>query len=250
MGDAGAAASDVLDDVDAVLLDVGGVFYLPEHARVTRALATLDVVISGDRLDRAHYEGIAAIRDHVVVGHHADGSAIWHAYNRAYAAACGVRTEDLDAAVDALLAEFGHGDIWTREIPGARDALRELATRGLALAVVSNADGSVEQQLRDDALCQVGPGAGVEVSAILDSTIVGVAKPDPVIFQIALALLGVPAERAIHVGDTPSADVTGARAAGVRPVLIDPHDLHADVDCRRVASLAEVLALLPARRAL
>jgi putative hydrolase of the HAD superfamily len=247
----GNAAGDVLDDVDAVLLDVGGVFYLPDHARVTRPLAALEVAVAAERLDRAHYEGIAAISDHVLVGHHADGSAIWRAYNRAYAAACGVRTADLDAAADALLAEFGRGDVWTREIPGARDALRGLAGRGLALAVVSNADGTVERQLRDDSLCQVGPGAGVEVSAILDSSVVGVAKPDPAIFQIALALLDVPAQRAIHVGDTPSADVTGARAAGVRPVLVDPYDLHTDVDCVRVASLADVLELLPvSRRAL
>jgi putative hydrolase of the HAD superfamily len=235
----------VLDDVDAVLLDVGGVLYLPDHARVTRALAQLDVVIAARRLDRAHYEGIAAIGDHAMLGHHADGSAIWHAYNRAYAAACGVRSADLDVATDALLSEFGRGDIWTREIPGARDAVRRLAARGLALAVVSNADGTVEQQLRDDALCQVGPGAGVEVQAILDSTVVGVAKPDPAIFQVALSLLGVAPDRAIHVGDTPSADVTGARAAGIRPVLVDPYDLHTGAGCVRVTSLADVLEHLP-----
>jgi putative hydrolase of the HAD superfamily len=116
------------------------------------------------------------------------------------------------------------------------------------VAVVSNADGTVEQQLRDDAFCQVGSGAGVEVTAVLDSTVVGVAKPDPAIFRLALALLDVPPARAIHVGDTPSADVTGARAAGVRPVLVDPYDLHADVDCVRVASLAGVLELLPVSR--
>ena len=161
---------------------------------------------------------------------------------------CGVPSSDLDSAVATLLEEFGRGDIWTREIPGARAALRGLAERGLKVAVVSNADGTVEQQLRDDAFCQVGAGAGVEVTAVLDSTIVGVAKPDPAIFQLALGLLDVPAGRAIHVGDTPSADVTGARAAGVRPVLVDPYDLHADVDCVRVASLGGVLELLPVSR--
>jgi len=57
---------------------------------------------------------------------------------------------------------------------------------------------------------------------------------------------GVSPERAIHVGDTPAADVAGARAAGVRPVLIDPYDLHADADCLRARSLAAVLDMLPA----
>jgi putative hydrolase of the HAD superfamily len=235
-----------LDDVDAVLLDLGGVFYLPDHARVTRALAAFDVVIPADQLDRAHYEGVAALRHHAPAGHHADGSTIWHAYNRAYATACGVAEPDVVDAAAALLAEFGRGDVWTRPIPGARAALAELAARGFSLAVVSNADGTVEQQLRVDAVCQVGPGAGVEVSAIVDSTVVGVAKPDPAIFRLALDALGVPAGRAIHVGDTPSADIAGAQAAGMRPVLVDPYDLHPDVGCPRVASLAGLLELLSA----
>jgi putative hydrolase of the HAD superfamily len=236
----------MLEGVDAVLLDLGGVIYLPNHARVLRALADFDVAITGEQLDRAHYDGVAALGTDRAVGHHADGSAIWHAYNRAYATACGVRAADLDAAVQELLAEFGRGDVWTRLIPGARAALAALAERGLALAVVSNADGTVEEQLRADSLCQVGAGPGVEVTAILDSTVVGIAKPDPAIFRLALELVGVPAERAIHVGDTPSADIAGAHAAGVRPVLVDPYDLHTDARCARVASLAGVLDLLPA----
>jgi len=234
----------VLDDVDAVLVDLGGVVYLPDHARVSRVLRAFDLANPPDDLDRAHYTGVAAIAHHVPVGHHADGSSIWHAYNRAYAEACGIPAEQLDAAGAALLEEFGRGDIWTRQIPGARQALADLAALGVALAVVSNADGTVEEQLRIDELCQVGPGQGVEVGVVLDSTVVGVAKPDPAIFLLALDAIGVAPHRAIHVGDTPSADVAGARAAGVRPVLVDPYDLHLDAECPRVASLAAVIALL------
>jgi putative hydrolase of the HAD superfamily len=245
-----AVAPEQLTDVDAVLLDLGGVFYLPDPSRIARALAPFDVDVAGARLDRAHYEGIAALPRLGVVGHHTDGTTIWHAYNRAYATACGVRAADLDDAVEALLAEFGRGDVWTRPIPGARAALQRLAERGFALAVVSNADGTVEEQLRVDALCQVGPGDGVEVAAVLDSTVVGLAKPDPAIFGLALELLGVPPTRALHVGDTPSADVAGAHAAGVRPVLVDPYDLHTELECPRVRSLAELVDVLPARGAL
>jgi FMN phosphatase YigB (HAD superfamily) len=48
----------------------------------------------------------------------------------------------------------------------------------------------------------------------------------------------------MHVGDTPGADVEGARAAGVHPVLMDPFDLHSDLDVERVASLADVVGLV------
>lgn len=218
---------------------MGGVFYLPDHDRMVEALARLELAIERDRLDEAHYHGVAALDDFQ------DGDrSIWHAYNRAYARVCGVPPGDVDAAVEVLLEEFQRGDVWTRVIPGSRDALEDLAALGVRLAVVSNADGTVEEQLRADAICQVGPGPGVPVDVVLDSTVVGVSKPDPAIFRLALDALDLEAGDVIHVGDTPAADVVGARAAGVTPVLVDPYDLHADVDCVRVRSLAGVVSML------
>jgi len=224
-----------------VFLDLGGVFYLPDHDRMVAALARLELAIERDRLDEAHYHGVAALEEF------RDGDrSIWHAYNRAYARVCGVPPGDVDAAMAVLLEEFERGGVWTRVIPGSREALRELVALGFRVAVVSNADGTVEDQLRDDVICQVGPGPGVPVELILDSTIVGVSKPDPAIFALALDALGVEPGDAIHVGDTPAADVEGARAAGVTPILVDPYDLHRDLDCRRVRALGDVVSLLRA----
>jgi putative hydrolase of the HAD superfamily len=56
--------------------------------------------------------------------------------------------------------------------------------------------------------------------------VVGVSKPDPAIFALALDALGMPtADRStvVHVGDSLRYDVVGALAAGVRPVHLDPH---------------------------
>lgn len=227
--------------VRAVFLDLGGVFYLPDHGRMVAALARLELTIERDRLDEAHYHGVAALEEF----RDGDGS-IWHAYNRAYARVCGVPADDVDAAMAVLLEEFERGGVWTRVIPGSRAALQELATLGLRIAVVSNADGTVEEQLRDDVICQVGPGPGVTVELILDSAVVGVSKPDPAIFGLALDAMGVAPGDTVHVGDTPAADVVGARAAGVTPILVDPYDLHRGIDCRRVRSLTDVVSLLGA----
>jgi putative hydrolase of the HAD superfamily len=224
-----------------VFLDLGGVFYLPDHERMVAALARLEVAIERDRLDEAHYHGVAALEEFRDGDH-----SIWHAYNRAYARVCGVASHDVDAAMAVLLEEFERGGVWTRVIPGSREALRELATLGVRIAIVSNADGTVEDQLRGDVICQVGPGPGVPVELVLDSAVVGVSKPDPAIFGLALDALGVAPGDAVHVGDTPAADVAGARAAGVTPILVDPYDLHPDIDCRRVRSLAEVASMLRA----
>jgi putative hydrolase of the HAD superfamily len=228
-----------VSEIDAVLLDVGGVFVLPDHEHLAAALERAGVRVDRERLDHAHYLGVAAL-DRFVEG----DREIWQAYNHAYARACGADDDQVAEAVEILLNEFTVAEVWTRIVPGSREALRRLATLGVKLAIVSNADGTVEEQLRADGICQVGPGAGVPVDAVLDSSVVGVAKPDPKIFEIALDRVGVAPERTIHVGDTPAADVKGALAAGIRPVLVDPYDLHGALAVERVRSLDGVVDLV------
>ena len=232
-----------MHQVEAVLLDLGGVFYLPDHDRVLGALARLDLSVERERLDEAHYRGIAAVDDF------RDGDrSVWHAYNHAYAADVRRRARRhaprRRGAPRRVRCRRGvdPGD------PRLGRSVRTLHDLGVGLAVVSNADGTVEAQLRADGICQVGPGPGVPVAVILDSSVVGVSKPEPAIFHLALDALGVAPEHALHVGDTPAADVDGAWAAGVTPVLVDPYGLHPSVECAHVASLAEVPALVQAHR--
>jgi putative hydrolase of the HAD superfamily len=97
--------------------------------------------------------------------------------------------------------------------PDATATLPLLRERGLALVVVSNWDVSLPGVLRDTGLARMLDG-------VVTSAAVGSPKPAPRIFRAALALAGVPAERALHVGDSPEHDVAGARAAGIAPVLV------------------------------
>jgi putative hydrolase of the HAD superfamily len=75
---------------------------------------------------------------------------------------------------------------------------------------------------------------------VIDSHVIGVAKPDPAIFAPALEVLGVPADRVAYVGDSVTMDVGGARAAGLLPVLLDPYDDHPGADHARIRSLDEI----------
>ena len=229
--------------IEAVLIDVGGVLLLPDHDRIAGAFERAGVSVDRADFDRAHYAGVAALTEFT------EGDRdIWVAYNRSYARACNTPENALDDTVEHLLNEFATGEVWSRPVPGSVDALRRFGTLGVRPAIVSNADGNAEQRLRDLGICQIGPGRGAQVWTILDSTVVGVAKPDPRIFELALDALAVPAERAIHVGDTPGADVDGARAADVHPVLVDPYDFHADLDVERVTSVVDVVDLVRARQ--
>ena len=62
----------------------------------------------------------------------------------------------------------------------------------------------------------------------------GIEKPSPRLFEIALERAGVEASEAIYVGDDYRADVVGARAAGLTPVLLDRNDRYLATDCAKI----------------
>jgi putative hydrolase of the HAD superfamily len=162
------------------------------------------------------------------------------------AMALGVDAARVDEAA-VMLAELLAGMAWSQVLTGARPGLRALADAGVPVGVVSNSDGTVERQLLDTELCQVGEGAGVPVAVVVDSHVVGVTKPDPAIFHFALDAMEVDAAECLYIGDTVTYDITGARAAGLRPVHLDPYRLCAHPDDHlHVTHLAHLTAMLDA----
>jgi putative hydrolase of the HAD superfamily len=227
-----------------VLLDVGGVFFVPEHRRILQAFASEGLTPPAGILDRAHYAGARAFP--ADGGPKLDWAARWRAYLDGYITECGA-PEDLRDDVHAHLdSEFADAALWLREIPGARRGLHALAETGVRLGIISNADGLIGQRLAEAEMLQVGPGIGVPVECVIDSGAVGVMKPDPRIFHLALDAMAINPADAWYVGDMPGIDVVGARAAGLHPVLMDPYEFHLDADYDRVASLAELAAAVGA----
>lgn len=110
----------------------------------------------------------------------------------------------------------------------AEPALRALRARGLTLVVVSNWDISLNGVLE-------GCGLAPLLDATISSAEAGSRKPDPGIFATALELAGCEATEALHVGDTEDEDCEGARAAGIRALLIDREEGAGDI-----SSLAQI----------
>ena len=231
-----------MTSIDAVFLDVGGVFHVPDHEVILRALGDAGIDADPGCLDRAHFKGVAALEKWP-----AEQQGMWAAYQEAYAREVGATDEQLPAAIVALNTAFAtEPEMWSRVLPGSADALRRLRDLGVKLAIVSNSDGTVERRLAEHGICQVGDGPGVPVSIVVDSAVVGVAKPDPGIFRFALEATGAVPEATLYVGDTVGADVVGARAAGLRPIHLDPHDLCSDDSHDDVRTLDEVVDLVAA----
>lgn len=228
--------------VDAVILDVGGVLLVPHEEPVNLALSAFGISLTGEEAERAHYFGV-----HAMDLAEDDEYAARLAYLVGYAEGAGVPAASVDSAVERMRDVWSGPtiDLWRRLVSGSSEGLKRLAASGRKMGIVSNADGTIEEQLRRNEICQVGEGLGVPVLAIVDSHIVGIAKPAAEIFRHALDPLGVSPAEAMYVGDTVRYDVRGARAAGLRPVHFDPFDLcSARDDHAHVRRLIEVEPLL------
>jgi putative hydrolase of the HAD superfamily len=229
---------------DAVLFDAGGIFIVPDPAAIGLVLGPLGASVDTNSVVRAHYAALNTLERPVLLE---ESPAIerldWTVYRRALAASCGVPAAKLDTAVEGL-GRIWSPLLWRHRLEESVAALWLLYRAGVPIGVVSNAAGQVEAQLRYHGICQVGDGAGVPVSCVIDSTVVGIEKPDPRIFEPALAALGMAASsRIAYVGDSVVNDIGGARAAGLTPLLYDPHGDRADlvhVEC--LASLHELHA--------
>lgn len=227
---------------DAVLLDVGGVFHLPLRARVTAALARSGLEITDhETIDRAHYVAVG-----VFPFEETPDDDHWRNYVETYTRSLGVAEAELPGVMEHMEPEFATAALWSEVVEGSRQGLEKLVATGVAVGVVSNSDGAVAERLRSQEILQVGPGPGVEVRCVVDSGQVGVTKPDPRIFEIALDILEIGPERVWYVGDTPGIDVVGARRAGIHPVLMDPFRLYRDLGVDAVESLDEVVDLMAA----
>ncbi len=220
---------------DAILFDAGGIFVLPDPTVLGPLLAWYGGDSSVDAHRRAHYRGMAAKS---ATG---KGEAFWDEYNLAYAAALGVPDHDVADAAE-MLGRTRTAMLWRWPIPESTAALRALHAAGMPIGVVSNASGQIETVLRRSGVCQVGDGPGTPVRVVIDSHVVGIAKPDPAIFDHALVhFTGLERQRIAYVGDSVTMDVGGARAAGLHPILLDPYDDHPGADFERITTLEELL---------
>jgi len=124
----------------------------------------------------------------------------------------------------------------------AASAIARACARGLVVGVISNSNGSVRTALER-------AGLGERLAFVIDSSVVGIAKPDPRIFALGLQAAGVTADEAVYVGDSYFVDVVAAREAGLGAVLFDPGRVWGERDCLIATRLDEAVERAVASRA-
>jgi putative hydrolase of the HAD superfamily len=203
----------------AVFLDALGTLVELEPPWVSLRQRIPDEV-SDRRLEQALRAEMAYYRDHAHEGR--DQASLADLRERCAAIVSeklGVEIT-VDELVDAIRFEA---------YPDAVPALRELRDRGLRLVAVSNWDYALPRVLERCGLDGLLHGSVTSAEA-------GARKPDPAIFEPALELAECDPDEALHVGDTAEEDVEGARAAGIRPLLIDRDGNGGDISSLREIS--------------
>lgn len=187
----------------AILLDALGTLVELEPPWV-HLRAALGDGVPDDRLEAAVRAEMRYYRAHSDEGR--DAASLADLRRRC----AGVLSRELGQGVDVdTLMEA----IRFRPYPDAAPALDDLRRRGVKLICVSNWDCSLPRVLER---C----GLGDALDGVVSSAAAGARKPDPEIFASALALANCAPREALHVGDTAEEDVEGARAAGIRALLL------------------------------
>ena len=221
----------------AVFLDAGGTLIHLDWGFLADALAAVGLTRTRAELERA-FDGArrrvgALLTERPGCTDAERATTLWSTMLDG----CGCVDPDAARIVAAEVRRRDAEDgLWAHVEPGTAEVLEGLRARGLTVGVVSNSDGRVASFL-------TAAGLAGHLDFVIDSGRVGVEKPDPRIFHIACRQAGVRAAQAVHVGDVHAIDVVGARAAGVRPILLaaagaDPGD------CARIDSLADLPAHL------
>lgn len=232
------------NSIHTVLFDFDGtlVFHEPDSFDVISAFcADIGQPLSAEaerqgRRTRHEYFVDPVIRDQLT-GLSAED--FWQHFNRHLLEAICVEG-DLERLVEEVTSRFADLELTYHCPKAGRHTLTELCARGYGLGLITNRT-NVERF--HEVLDQMELRPYFDV--ILASGDVGVRKPDPDIFFAALEQIAAKAEGSLYIGDNYWADVVGARRAGVKPILLDPHRLFTEADCLILERIDGLLEWLP-----
>ncbi len=224
--------------IKAIFFDAGNTLIRMDDAAIAAALGRLGVAATATEVRRAEWRARVRLDASLQPGASTEHPGTGDRYLAYLLDEVGVRDGATVTALDTWRRGYNPPlGLWTALEPEAAEALALVREAGLRAAVISNSNGTVAEVL-------TRLGLAPHLDFIIDSSEVGVEKPDPRIFQIALDRAGLRSHEAAYIGDLYSIDVVGARAAGLHPVLMDPGACWGSRDCPTARTALEAVRLL------
>jgi putative hydrolase of the HAD superfamily len=222
----------------AVMFDAGNTVMLLNYGVVTEALVTEGFDVDEAAVREAEYRARVCLDQVLARRHSTEAPEIFRTYLRFICEGSGVPWGAAAEQAFSRMAEYHRvHNLWDQPNPQSHSVLQTLRSHGFTLGMISNSNGWVERLITER-------GLRPYFHFVLDSRLVGVEKPDPRIFQIALNQVGIGSAEALYIGDLYSIDIVGPRAAGMRAILLDPAGLWDQVDCPKARDLSEAADLV------
>lgn len=232
------------DDIQAVFFDLDGTLRVndpPAMETFYRIAAELgfdtdeQTRIAGERWVNEYWADSDLYKeDSERFGHHRDNHEFWSNHAWRHLRQIGA-DEQLAGSIAGVLTERMRSEYQPRDhVPAAVfPLLSMLKDAGYPLGLVSNRSLPMNDLVDELKLSQY-------FELILAAGEVGWFKPDPRLLSYAAEQLGVDPAASVYIGDNYHADVLGARAAGMTPVLVDPRGIYQDADCTVISDVAEL----------
>lgn len=166
-----------------------------------------------------------------------DRVGLYQRYTRRHLEQLGAQ-DDLDELAEQLYGRMVEEYEPEDHVPAnVLPTLEELRNRGYRLGLLTN-----RNRLRQETISRLSLEGAFEFTVAAGD--VGWWKPDPRIFNYVVEQAGASPESSAYIGDNPYADVAGAHAAGLHPILVDPYNLFPQADCPVIKELGELPQLL------
>ncbi len=228
----------------AIFFDAGNTLLRMNYADIAAALGRHGVTATAADVQRAEWSARVRLDADVLAQANSTESRETHLrYLRYILEGLGITDEATIGAIDAWRRAYNLPvGLWNTADPDAAAALDAVHAAGVRSAVISNSNGTIRSLLTRLGLID-------RLDFVIDSGEEGVEKPDPRIFQIALARAGVSPRETAYIGDFYSIDVRGARRAGLRAVLLDPGCCWGPRDCDAAPTVLDAVTFLLGGRA-
>ena len=229
--------------IRAIFLDAGNTLLFPQLEALIQDLAQAGIPARMEQFHQAEREGKRkldeALWPQIRAGNvpRSSNGLYWKYYLSALMEQIDAPESIRPSIIEIVVNRFRDIHTWSKVLPETVPVLSRLRSAGYLLAVISNSDGSVEGELQRAGLRNY-------LEFVIDSAIVGVEKPHPEIFAIALERARLKPQEAIYVGDTCATDIGGAELAGLRGILLDHVGAYPDATCVRITSFSRLTELL------
>lgn len=223
--------------VSALFFDAGNTLLQINYGDLAACLRARGISADPEAVVGAEHRARVRLDPHLAPGASTEDRMIFHHYVRYLLQGLNVTDERIVQSVYEWVRDYNPPvGLWNRADPEAESVLQRLRGLGLRLGVISNSNGSVRTILAETGLTPY-------LDFVLDSAEVGVEKPDPRIFRMALDEARVAPAEAVYIGDLYSVDVLGARSAGLEAILLGPGGVWGNLDCPVAQSLSAAVAL-------